>query len=317
MASESSMMERKDLIAIPSKGRIGWLKKQKHHSLQLRSNEHPIIVFLNSNEKYYDEYCDYCNSVGFDVRAMHDSKINFSSKAYDYIIKYASDNGFERLHIIDDDLQFFELVGRDFSNGSTTRTLSVDSLVYFMSLILCENAPLASVPYQFERIGISKLINFTGKTMNCYFIHVETFVKNNWKFYRNEVMDPSCDLDINLKLLTNGYFTPRLNNFNTGSNTYHPGGCSMTRTIERINNSIDALKEMYPSFVSIGEGKDGIHSVKCKFKKAFDEKLFYKRVCMSAEDWAKGMRSFYEAKYAIYIKELWKNGARKNKLRAV
>lgn len=290
----------KSMVAIPSRDRLNWLKKSSANSFNLK-HDYPAYNFVGGYDPQYNEYL----SLSDGILATHDLKR--IDQIYDCIINYAHRHGYERVYIFDDDLSI-----NVFKSNISPRlqgTKNIQPLLEQLDNLVCEYAPLWSLPYAFEAIGIDKLINFTGKTMNAYFIHVPTFKKYDIKFEVPDDLLDVCDLNINLSLLTDGFLTPRLLTWLTGTNNKNnPGGCSTYRNVEWCNHNAEMLHDKFPDLTRVVRNKmkpDEVYCT-CKFKKAFSFERFEERFGFEAKVYAKQTIREYQKVYTAFIKEFLK-----------
>lgn len=92
----------------------------------------------------------------------------------------------------------------------------------------------------------------------------------------------SADIDVNLQLLTRGYPNRISTRFTSYcSETGAEGGCDLYRTIEKINATSKALKELWPDFIKLKEVE--ISSGKWKGKTKIGMSIYHKKAYESSK----------------------------------
>jgi len=236
-----------------------------------------------------------------------------AAQTYDYIIEQAIQDGVERLMILDDDLWFKMknpvLFAKPDFKFTTSSELSV--LLSHAASLVGPELPLLSFTPIMARLQ-QRLITFCKRIMMAYVIYVPHF--DNYpshRFWQGIEIEARCDLNLSLKLLTEGFLTAFMSTLYITDNVNNPGGCSVYRDLECERASVEYLKNKYPSFVKTFKKRgwmddDSIirDAPKIAWKQAFNHELFQKRFHESAVIFANRMNSEYEEVYSDFIKEL-------------
>ena len=147
--------------------------------------------------------------------------------------------------------------------------------------------------------------------MMVYTYYLPHFVAHpEHRFWQTNIVEARCDLNLSLRLLTEGYLTGYMNTLTLGDNVANPGGCAVYRDLDFEQRSVHELARLYPGLVTIyrrtGWGVDREQwrdAPKIRWKDAFDTAKFVQHFDEWPIDFANRIVGEYEKKYAAYIEE--------------
>lgn len=299
-------------IVVPSRERARWLSTRKRSMLNCVKTMNPVFM-VRDDDSQKVEYFIYARERGVEPTIYDGTDIYGAAQTYDCIIEQAIKDGVERLMILDDDLWFkmknpilFAKPDFKFTTASELSTL----LSHAASLV-CPELPLLSFTPIMARMQ-RRLITFCKRIMMAYVIYVPHFKEHlSHRFWQGIEIEARCDLNLSLKLLTEGFLTAFMSTLYITDNVNNPGGCSVYRDLECERASVEYLKSRYPSFVKTFKKRgwmddDSIirDAPKITWKRAFNHELFKERFDESAVTFANKMNREYEEVYSDFIKEL-------------
>jgi hypothetical protein len=224
--------------------------------------------------------------------------------------------GIEKLLILDDDLAFsmhnpIPYAKPDFK---LLDEFEMETLFEHILDLTCQQMPIMSFTPIMAR-SQPHLISYCKPMMMAYAYHLPHFKEHpEHRFWIGEHIEARCDLNISLKMLTQGYLTGFMASCFIPDNVNNPGGCSIYRDLEMEKKSVAFLREQYPDFTIprwkkgwVGDPDVIRPAVTIKWKQAFNRTLFKENFGVPADMWARQHLAKYEKKYSAFVKEIREN----------
>lgn len=296
----------KTRIVVPSRERGAWLSKHIHRTLDFMPPSSTIFM-VRSDDSQLAAYERYAAAHGMKVTVYDGKDIFYASQTYDYIINQALLDGVDRLAIIDDDLCIkrpnpIMFAKPDFKFCDTDET---EELINHSFDIVRSELPMVSYT-PINKRAQDRIITFCKPMMMAYVYYMPHFAAHpEHRFWKGEAIEARCDLNLTLRLLTDGYLTGYMNTMTLGDNVANPGGCATYRDLEFEQRSVAALAELYPAFVSTymrtgwaGDPDQKRLAPKTKWRESFNSVKFKQHFGREAVEFANELVAEYEAKYA-------------------
>jgi len=309
-------MKRKYAIAIPSRGRADWLRKQNRSTLkQIAFLKPDFWIRDDESEETYQSYAHYMLECGVRpsdwMRRYNGKGILGAAQTYDYLIDYYIAEGFERLLILDDDLAFtmhnpIPNAKPDFKICDEYET---ETLFNHITNLVCPQMPMMSFTPIMTR-SHPHLIAYCKPMMMAYSYYLPHFAKHpEHRFWFGENIEARCDLNLSLKMLTEGFLNGFLVSCFIPDNVNNPGGCSIYRDLEMETKSVEYLMAQYPMSTKprmkkgwVGDPNVMRKAVTIQWKRAFDHGKFFNNFNEDATVFAHQHLLKYEIIYADFIR---------------
>jgi hypothetical protein len=306
-------------LAIPSRGRADWLRKKKNTTLRQTSFLTPEFWVRKDDD--YQAYCHYMMEHHLrpaDYMVHYDGEgILGAAQTYDMMIDhYINDGGPDRLIILDDDLAFsmHNPIPDAKPDYKLCNSMELSALFQQAANLVCPEMPILSFTPIMTR-SHDHLISYCKPMMMAYVYYLPHFKKHpEHRFWVGEEIEARCDLNLTLKILTEGYLTSFMVTLFIPDNVNNPGGCSIYRDLEMEVKSVNYLKTHYPNCTRPRMKRGWVDNpdvirpaVTIQWKKAFDHFKFREHFGVEANVWAKEHLVKYERVYADFVKGIREN----------
>lgn len=305
---EESRMSKPLWIVVPSRERADWLMGRTNHTLKYLQQFKPTLYVREDDSQFelYKKYAEQYNAIFL----KQSPEALGAAQTYDSLINMAILMDYERLIIIDDDLFFSHantVAGAKPDFVKCDDEMMVEFIKSF-SYITCPELPAASVCPIMKRTQ-RHWITFNQPLMWAYSYYIPHFAEHpEHRFWSGRHIEARCDLNLTLKILTDGYMTAHLASFFIPDNVNNPGGCSTYRSIELERASVEYLKKTYPNVVTTRLKKGWIESPDIireapfiQWKKAFNKAAFKNHFGVDANKFARELLDNYEHDFNKFL----------------
>jgi hypothetical protein len=159
--------------------------------------------------------------------------------------------GYDRLLILDDDLSFAIRNPLPDARPMFRKTTSDELLTLFTHIVelVSPEMPIMSFTPIMSR-SQPALVSFCKPMMMAYAYYLPHFAAHPaHRFWMGKHIEARCDLNLSLRLLTEGFLTGFMASCFIPDNVNNPGGCSTYRFLEVEKASVAYLKQTFPRFV--------------------------------------------------------------------
>jgi hypothetical protein len=300
-------------LYIPSRNRADWLLKHARRStLNQVAHLRPHFVIRHDDPQTAD-YVTYCSLYEARPVAYSAEGILGAAQTYDRIIDLCIAEGRERLVILDDDLTL--TMANPLLNASPMYRLTTQRettrLLQMAVDAVCRELPILTFTPIMAR-SQPTILSFFKPIMMAYVIYLPHFAQHpEHHFWMGSDIEARCDLNLSLRLLTEGYLTAFARTLFIPDNVNNPGGCSTYRDIECERASVAYLKAKFPAFVRthtkrgwVGDPSVVREAPVISWQRAFDAARFKEHFGVSAVDFMYDAIRRCEVEYASFIKEI-------------
>jgi hypothetical protein len=273
------------------------------------------ILYVRDDDSQMADYLRIATEYSIQLVEQDSTKALGASQTYDSLIDMAIHEGYENLIILDDDLTFsmhnpIQGAKPDFTRCTTEQLCT---LLHHFGNLPCAEMPAMSMTPIMKR-SQPGLISFAKPLMWTYSFYLPHFKAHpEHRFWVSRETEARCDLNLALRMLTDGFLTAYLTSVFIPDNVNNPGGCSTYRTIELERQSVAYLKAKYPGIVStykklgwVGDASVEREAPVVAWKKAFNHAKFCERFNVLPIDFITEKLEAYEKTYATFIEELRK-----------
>jgi hypothetical protein len=292
-------------LVVPSRERAAWLKGRTNHTLRYVAHMNPVL-FVRDDDTQLDAYRWYANEYEVKLTLQSSKGVLGASQTYDFLIEQAIMEGYERLVVLDDDVNFVTfnpVLGAkpDFVRPTPSQ------LTQLMNLwvgLLCPEMPAVSMNSILRRTQ-PNLLSYSKALTWCYAYYLPHFVAHpEHRFAKGVEVEAHCDLNLSLQLLTQGYLTCLDNTLIMVTEPNNPGGCSTYRSEEVWQMSTRYLLAHYPQIVTpMPRRKSGGQAMRIAWKKAFNREAFAMNHGVRAEDFMYDRLVRFERDYGALVEE--------------
>lgn len=300
-------------IVIPSRERASWLRSRKYTTMHFMGAESDARLWIRDDDTQKNEYYKYAEDMKTTMLLYDAIGVHGAAQTYDLIIEDAIKAHCDVLIILDDDLSFSmrNPILDAKPDYKLVTSQEFNALLVHATHLVSEELPLLSFTPIMSR-SQERIISFCKPMMMAYVFYVEHFKKYpEHRFWQGEQIEARCDLNLSLKLLTEGFLTAYICTLFIPDNVNNPGGCSTYRDIKCERASVDYLKMTYPTFVRtrpkrgwLGDPDVIREAPVISWKRAFNHDLFKERFIWTAVTYANELVAYYERAYANFIKEI-------------
>jgi len=315
-------MNSKYRLVIPSRGRAKWLDTHATNTLrQIPPNVNPTILLReDEKEEMLFDYHKMINKINPSYSALMISKENCkkiygAAQTYDYIIDSAIEQKAERLIILDDDLRFSmhnPIYGAK-PDFKLCNYYELQTLLEHFADITSYELPLATLTPIMTR-SQPLAITPCKPIMMAYSFYLPFFKEHpEYRFWIGKEIEARCDLNLTLRLLTDGYLTAFFTRLFIPDNVNNPGGCSVYRDLDHEKASIAYLKKYYGhlgilrSRIKKGWINDPDverEALTIQWRKAFNKKKFQEHFGIDPNTFVSNINKTYDIKYAEFIRTI-------------
>lgn len=299
-------------LVIPSRERANWLMGRTHSTLKQTASMNPYL-YVREDDSQRSAYEKYAERYGAQFLHQKPDALG-AAQTYDSLIDWAIREGHEHLVILDDDLNFS--MHNYMPTGSMFKLCDareLEALIMHFAALACPEMPALSMTPIMKR-SQPGAIAFAHPLMWTYSFYLPHFAKHReHRYWQGKHIEARCDLNLALRLLTQGFLTGFMATCFIPDNVNNPGGCSTYRTLDLEQQSVEYLKATYPDLVRtrIAQGWVGDKNVKreapvISWKKAFNRKAFTENFNTSPTDFTTRLLTEYETIYADFIRDLRK-----------
>lgn len=306
-ASAYALVMSNYTLVIPSRERASWLSGRVTNTLKHVAHLSPIL-YVRADDSQLDEYSKLARTYDAELMIQDPSALG-AAQTYDSLIEHCISNGTDRLVVLDDDLTFSVREHGDDGGPRYTKATpeQIAVLVEDFAMLTCEQMPGMSMTPIMKR-SQPTLISFAKPLMWAYSFYTPHFEAHpEHRFWDGKHIEARCDLNLSLKLLTDGFLLAYLATIFIPDNVNNPGGCSTYRSIDLERQSVDHLQATYPDLVRTRKMKGWVEDPDLErdapvieWKKAFDVERFQERFGISPSNWASKKLSDYVDKYSAW-----------------
>jgi hypothetical protein len=268
---------------------------------------------VRDDDPQLSDYYNYCAACDIEPRVYPGEDIFGAAQTYDRIIDEAIREGCERLIVLDDDLTLAmanPILGASPMFRLTRPSETATLMAHAASLARAE-VPLMSFTPIMAR-SQPGLVSYCKPVMMAYVFYLPHFAAHpEHRFWCGRQIEARCDLNLSLRLLTEGYLTAFYCGMFIPDNVNNPGGCSTYRDIDCERRSVAYLKAHYPQYVRthkkrgwVGDPNIAREAPVVSWKRAFDSLAFSHNFKESAADFMEKHLATYGRVYAAYVKEI-------------
>lgn len=300
-------------LVVPSRERARWLASKKRRTLDCVKELNPTFM-VRDDDSQLDDYAAYARARCVQLRVYDARGIRGAAQTYDYIIDRAIAQGRKHLVILDDDFAKFAMHNPVLDAAPEYKivtTKELDGLLSHATKLVSKELPMLSFTPIMKRTQ-DRIVSFCKPMMMAYVAYLPHFEEHpEHRFWQGEQIEARCDLNLSLKLLTEGYLTAFMCTLYVPDNVNNPGGCSVYRDLECELRSVDYLLREYPDVVTRRVARGWLDDAqvvrwapKIAWKRAFNHAAFERRFGYRAVDFANELVAYYERLYSDFIKEL-------------
>lgn len=299
-------------LVIPSRERAKWLMSQtRMNTLHAVHGLKPEFM-VRTDDSQLADYVIYVNKYGIKCKLYDGDGIFGAAQTYDMIIDESIKLGYTKLLILDDDLSFAihnPILGAKPMFRLTTPYETAQMFDHIISLT-CEQVPIMSFTPIMAR-SQPNVIAYCKPMMMAYAYHLPHFAKHpEHRFWVGKHIEARCDLNLSLKMLTQGYLTAFMATCFIPDNVNNPGGCSTYRDLECEKASVAFLKKEFGPFVRTHKKRGWLNDTEVireapviSWQKAFNREAFVRNFGERASVFATRQIKAYEQVYGKFVEE--------------
>lgn len=299
-------------LVVPSRERANWLMTRNTNTIKYVKHLKPIL-YVRDDDSQFKNYEQMCVKYNVELKVQDSKKALGAAQTYDSLIDWSIKEGVEHLVILDDDL-FFNMhnpiIGAKPDFKSCT-PYELSKLLDNFSSLTCKEVPAMSLNPIMTRTK-PNIINYALPLMWTYSFYLPHFAEHpEHRFWLGPEIEARCDLNLTLKLLTDGYLTAFMSTCFIPDNVNNPGGCSTYRDIDFERKSVAYLKEHYPAFVTTRPKKGWLNDTEVireaphiSWKKAFNREKFKQNFNEDLHKFLLKHLTDYEKVYSAFVEEL-------------
>lgn len=299
-------------IAIPSRERANWLASRKYSTLDFMGALPQAKMWVRDDDSQFDAYYELTRD-RINMMSYRGQGILGAAQTYDMLIDRSVREGYKYLIILDDDLKFSmhnPILGAKPDFRLTSDEELRELFDHALHLVYAEMPMLSFTPIMAR--SQNAIIAFCKPMMMAYVYYLPHFESHpEHRFWYGKQIEARCDLNLSLKLLTEGYLTAFMCTLFIPDNVNNPGGCSVYRDIEFERESVEYLRSHYPEVVSTHKkrGWSGDPDIireapRIQWKRAFNYDAFYDKHKMPAHEFGNELVAYYERKYADFVRRI-------------
>lgn len=297
--------------AILSRERGNWLLQRPKHTLKQIAHLQPEL-WIRTDDTTLTSYVKLANKYNVNLRHYDGSNIFGYAQTADKILSASIEANDDVLFIFDDDLVLSmhnPILGKE-PAFIPCDNKSIKILLEQAAHLVCPELPALSFTPIMSRTQPC-LINYCSWLSMVTVFYISHFKEYNHRFWQGKEIEAYCDVNFSLQLLRDGFLTANMTTLLLNNVFNNPGGCSLYRTLEVQNASVEYLKKIYPTFVRTHK-KYGFLDDKnverespiVNWKKAFNYAKFKERFGILVNDFIGPHLRAYEKEYASFIEEL-------------
>lgn len=308
-------MNKNTKLVIPSRGRAKWLSEQRVSTLKQTAFLKPEFWIRYDDDT--EAYKDYCTAIDNETRlreyfpTLNGEPILGAAQTYDLIINESIEQGYEYLIILDDDLSFAmhnPMIGHK-PDFKLCNERQLEALLGHATSLVDEAMPILSLTPIMAR-SQPTIVSYCKPMMMAYIYYLPFWKAHpEYRFWMGEGIEARCDLNLSLRLLTQGFLTGFMATLFIPDNVNNPGGCSIYRDIEMEHKSIDFLRKKFPDCTRprmkkgwVGDPDIMRKAITIQWKKAFNHHKFEAQFDLDPKVYARDKISKYEKTYADFIR---------------
>ena len=228
-------------IYIPSKGRAGAVNT---HTALIEAGFAPVLVVYKNEAALYRQH-------HAEVLVVPPSVDNIGTKRHWIVTQHAKRGDDPRLIMFDDDLDFAIRRKDDPTKFTKAKPSDVKRMTEHLFKLLLTYAHAGVLPREGANRIVGQEVVYNTRMQRVLAIRADVFVQHKLDYRRVPFIE---DFDVILQLLRLGYSNVVLAEYcqnQGGSNA--PGGCSLTRTIEKQGQMAALLNSYHQEFVKLVE----------------------------------------------------------------